>query len=310
MSRIKVDLIMPAYNAHKTIVRTLSSIACQKVNFKYRLTIVDDCSENNYDKILNLFKNKIDINVIRLEKNSGVGIARQVGIDNTDGDYIIFIDSDDIFYDCLSLQKLYDLMDNGKNDYGYGVLVVEDLEGKKYYHIHEECLHSKIISRKIIRTNNIKFNKTRTSEDNSFNHICVSYANNIVSTEEPCYIYSYNNDSLTKGISDEKLTDNMIDYIENMMYSFKYVKNKYEDNIINFYISGLKYAFNEYTNINKRNKSEGERLLNEINKLIKNTSYYEKILANNDQNVYILIQYLKKYVYKKSKKEKKYIKGC
>ena len=44
-----IDIIIPAYNAHKTIVKTLSSIACQTVVDKCKVTIVNDAGYNYAD---------------------------------------------------------------------------------------------------------------------------------------------------------------------------------------------------------------------------------------------------------------------
>ena len=136
MNNYLVDVIMPAYNCHKTIVRTLSSIALQKTNFKFLVTIINYGSEKNYSNEIDLFKNLLDINVINLDKNVGVAKARQIGIDNTNGKYIVFIDSDDVFYDCISLQKLYNLVEDGNCDYAFGALMVHENDTIQIYNNH------------------------------------------------------------------------------------------------------------------------------------------------------------------------------
>ena len=281
MSKKKLDIIIPAYNANKTIIRTLSSVATQKVNFKFKVTIVNDASKVGYEKEIKLFKDRLDINVINLEKNVGVGVARQTGIDKTHGDYIVFIDSDDVFYDCISLQKLYDLMDDGKHDYGFGKLVVEENGTINSYKYHEECLHSKIFSRSLIEKNNIKFNPSRTSEDNSFNHICLSYAESIARVDDDCYIYLNNSKSLTKGISEKKLIENLIDYADNLIYTFKNISNRYNDININFHINGFMYIWNEYQKISKIDNNLVSKLYKKIKEYVDFTRDYDDYIVND-----------------------------
>ena len=282
MNKIKVDIIIPAYNAHKTIVRTLSSIAVQKINFPLTVTIVNDASKKDYSEEIKLFENRLNINVINLPENVGVGVARQVALEKTSGDYIIFIYSDDVFYDCISLQKLYSLTEDGKNDYGFGGLAVEENNTINFYQYHEECLHSKIFSRKLIKKNNIKFNSTRTSEDNSFNHICLSYAQSITKTADPCYIYINNKESLTKGISDTKVASNMIDYIDNLIYTYFNVKDRYSDILINFYSNALLYVWDEYKKIDSKNKNLGKKVFNKLMLFIEQTDdFNEEVLKEN-----------------------------
>ena len=102
-----VDIIIPVYNASQTLPKTLDSIINQKVSCDYIVTIIDDCSSDDYSNIINEYKDKIKINYKRLDKNGGAGIARNEGLKITSGEYIVFLDSDDLFYDENSLEKLY-----------------------------------------------------------------------------------------------------------------------------------------------------------------------------------------------------------
>jgi glycosyltransferase involved in cell wall biosynthesis len=70
----KIDVIIPAYKAHDTILRTLSSIIAQTILEDLTITIVNDCCpDGSYKK----FKPYIDIKEIKLKKK----VARQKGID-------------------------------------------------------------------------------------------------------------------------------------------------------------------------------------------------------------------------------------
>ena len=78
-----IDVIIAAYNCHDTILRTLLSIYMQTCKDIINVYIVNDGSDECYDREVNIFKDKLNINVIDLYKNMGPGVARQVGIDNS-----------------------------------------------------------------------------------------------------------------------------------------------------------------------------------------------------------------------------------
>ena len=101
-----IDIVIPAYNAHKTIKKTLLSIMMQVNIDEINVYLIDDFSDYGYEKEINLFKDKMNINLFRLNKNRGPGFARQYGIEKSKAEYIIFMDSDDCFYDCFSAKKI------------------------------------------------------------------------------------------------------------------------------------------------------------------------------------------------------------
>ena len=99
-----VDIIIPVYNASQTLPKTLDSIINQKVSCDYIVTIIDDCSSDDYSNIINEYKDKIKINYKRLDNNGGAGIARNEGLRHASGRYITFLDSDDLldphYFEC------------------------------------------------------------------------------------------------------------------------------------------------------------------------------------------------------------------
>lgn len=92
-----VSIIIPCFNAEKTIIRTLNSIANQTIN-GYQVIIVDDGSTDNTEKIvMNYIKGKNNFLYIK-QLNKGVSMARNNGIINAEGRYISFLDADDIYH--------------------------------------------------------------------------------------------------------------------------------------------------------------------------------------------------------------------
>lgn len=96
-----IDIIIPIYNVDLKQLKTcLSSIIAQSIVDNIKVTIVDDASYD-IDKIalhnlLDQMRIFLDIQYLRYEENHGPGYARQYGINNTDNEYIMFADADDM----------------------------------------------------------------------------------------------------------------------------------------------------------------------------------------------------------------------
>ena len=92
---IKISTIIPVYNAEKFIEKTVSSVLNQTYK-NIEIILVNDCSKDKSKEICNkLSKENKNIKVIDLNKNQGVSHARNIGIIESTGDYIHFMDSDD-----------------------------------------------------------------------------------------------------------------------------------------------------------------------------------------------------------------------
>lgn len=90
-----VSVIMPLYNAEKTIRDSINSVLTQTYR-KIELLIVDDCSKDRGPMIVSAIA-KLDrrVRLFRLENNKGAGVARNTAIMHSSGRYIAFLDADD-----------------------------------------------------------------------------------------------------------------------------------------------------------------------------------------------------------------------
>jgi len=89
-----VDIIIPAYNPGKELIDAVRSCFCQSYK-KYSVTVIDDHSSIDVKKLLWDFPS---VKYIRNDKNLGPGGARNVGIRESEADYISFLDADDIMH--------------------------------------------------------------------------------------------------------------------------------------------------------------------------------------------------------------------
>jgi glycosyltransferase involved in cell wall biosynthesis len=94
MMEVKISVIVPIYNAEKTIRKSLDSILCQ--TFKdFELLLIDDGSNDKSPEICDEYANKDNRIIVIHKKNGGVSSARNVALDLAKGNWITFIDSDD-----------------------------------------------------------------------------------------------------------------------------------------------------------------------------------------------------------------------
>lgn len=110
----KVSIITPAFNASHYISETITSVQDQTFT-DWEMIIVDDCSKDNTYELACSFSEKDKrIRVIKREKNGGVAAARNTALEAATGDFIAFLDSDDIWMP-NKLEKQLAFMES--NDY-------------------------------------------------------------------------------------------------------------------------------------------------------------------------------------------------
>lgn len=93
----KVSIIVPVYNAAKTLQRSLDSIAAQSLR-DFEVIFVDDCSTDDTPLLLRRFAEEsgISCKLIQQPANAGVAAARNRGLDAAGGEYLAWVDADDI----------------------------------------------------------------------------------------------------------------------------------------------------------------------------------------------------------------------
>ena len=103
----KVSIIIPVYNTKKFLSKCLDSVVNQTLEDTEIIIVDDKSTDGSIDIIIEYAKRYPNINVICLAKNSGVAIARNIGLQNATGKYISFVDGDD-YLDLDMLEKMYE----------------------------------------------------------------------------------------------------------------------------------------------------------------------------------------------------------
>ena len=97
MDNYLISVIIPIYNAEKYLSRCLDSVTCQSYK-NLEIILVDDGSIDNSGILCDEYASKDDRIVVIHIKNSGQSVARKRGLEIAKGDYIGFVDSDDLIH--------------------------------------------------------------------------------------------------------------------------------------------------------------------------------------------------------------------
>ncbi|EJL91214.1 glycosyltransferase family A protein [Pantoea sp. GM01] len=210
------SLIIPVYNSQKTIQRTLLSVLKQTFS-NYEVIVVNDGSSDSTPKILEEFSAYSQVTVIH-QINAGVSAARNSGMQQAKGDYVLFLDADDwvddnflmIFKQNLDAwpAETVDLMVGNLNDSRVGKVSQagffsnEDIPyvlGELEMSDNIGYLHNKCYRRQIIEELNLRFLEgISMSEDLLFNLKFFSCISNFLVTPGAAYHYEDVEASLSK----------------------------------------------------------------------------------------------------------------
>lgn len=108
MEHIKpsISIIIPIYNMQKYIKECLDSVINQTL-INIEVLCVDDCSTDNSAEIIKEYLSDSRIKYYSLPENSGSGAARNFAIDVAEGEFLIFMDPDDLYASLNCLENLY-----------------------------------------------------------------------------------------------------------------------------------------------------------------------------------------------------------
>ena len=223
----KIDVIIPAYKAQNTILRTLSSIAMQEIVEDLEVTIVNDCDGIGYQTFIDMFSPYMKIREIVMPKNGGPGDARQYGIDNTTNPLMTFIDADDTFAHAFALKILRNqLLAEPQNACCFGSFL-EDQRVTYLNHQQDSVwMFGKLYKRAFIQKYNIHFLPgSRANEDNGFNMLCKLCANaneQIKYIQDIIYYWHFKEDSITRiDNANYSYNGSFVGYTDNMIYALK-----------------------------------------------------------------------------------------
>lgn len=148
----KISVIIPAYNASKNITETIESVLAQTFT-DFEVIVADDGSlDNTVDVVLSLTERDDRVKIYRTEKNQGVSKARNFAISNATGEWIAFLDSDDLWTKD-KLEKQISLAEKSNADIVYCSYGIVDENGHplcRDFIVEPETNYNMMLARSVI----------------------------------------------------------------------------------------------------------------------------------------------------------------
>ena len=301
---VAVSVIMPVYNSSKYLNSSIESIQKQTLKDIEIICVDDGSTDDSLDILIDLNNEYGNIKVV-FQENLGPGMARNTGIKNACGEYIAFLDSDDIFLDDFALETMYD--EGKSNDFNlvcanlkwihqnYTVDTHYDFVNSRFAYFYKKdvlksedygipfAFYRNLFKRSFLEENNIVFPDLRFGEDPVF------MVNVLVNIDEflalPLDLYGYNH-SMGGGVN-EKITN----YEKKFAYikHFKDIFDILKANELNSIFSIYKIEFIDYliysNNIHDR----------EIKDIIKNLFKNYQDYFNENEYGFFIMDYIIKF---------------
>lgn len=269
----QISIIVPAYNAEKTIKRCIESICALNYHNKEVIVVNDGSIDGTLD-ILNNLAQKFEHLFIIDKQNGGVSSARNAGLDKATGKFVVFIDSDDYVdsnlldhYDVncsvdMQIQgyKVVDNNGNVKNRVELGECVYNNM-AQMIYEIERQTSSyirqpwNKLYNRRIIERNNLRFCESMSiAEDFLFNLCYIEKCKNVKLVNGSSYNYIIENSTLTQirhsPIDFHSWVSNVLNKVKiicqqyNDMRAFDIIFARYSQALINIiYVAGQNFNF-------------------------------------------------------------------
>jgi len=227
----KLSVIIPYYKeTARELFPALASVNTQVgIDFgEIEVILVNDGAGNELPKkFLKVFHN-LDPQVILAKENRGPGVARQTGIDAARGEYVIFIDADDLLHnvgvlgaflqemahapDVILSPWISEMRNPHTGDYMYDTRDNENT-----------WMHGKAFRRQYLKDNNIRFHpELRVHEDSYFLAVALALAGNVRKiTAGVSYLWRYNGASMTRSNDGLYAYKNAPDFIRAVDLSFQ-----------------------------------------------------------------------------------------
>lgn len=217
---MKVSVVVPVYNGEKTVKAAVDSLLCQSYA-ALEIVVVNDGSTDDTDSILRQYGDRI--RYIR-KPNGGVSSARNRGIEEATGEYLMFADADDVCHADM-VERAVACMRRAEADYliaGFTKVEPERREDSVYGErlfpgkqaIRDglswilsnglNCPYSKLYKTRLIRDNNIRFDESiPLGEDFNFNLEYLLIAERLVYMNASLYDYMIFNSVATTAYRED-----------------------------------------------------------------------------------------------------------
>jgi len=201
MSKKTVSIIIPFYGQTEAeLAIPLGSINNQiGIDFsKVDVHLVNDGGKPVDPALFKVFTN-LELQVHDLPENVGPGLARQYGIDHSEGQYVMFVDSDDLLYNAGSLLDFFNIVRAGQHQMILATIVSQLKQGYQTHrwnsYFAKNSAYGKWFNRSYLNKLQLRFQDLRVFEDSYFASLSVELSTDYLSIENVSYLQNYREDS-------------------------------------------------------------------------------------------------------------------
>lgn len=268
-----ISVIVPVYKVEIYLERCIESILRQTYS-KFEVILIDDGSPDRCGEICEDYARKDNRITVIHKENGGLSSARNTGIEQARGEYLLFVDGDDVIHP-NTLKKLYQMLIDNKADIAMGDFCrfVDDTELRfesnskndkieicSGVQILEKLYDKKSSARyvsacgKLIRSSlfeNVRFPLGRLFEDEFTTYLLYYKSKNVVIIDEQLYYYYVN----ASGITQNLILQKWFDEYDAQWQRIAFYKEKNLQEV--YHISLLAYLYSaQWSLIKCRNKEE------------------------------------------------------
>lgn len=278
----KISVIIPTYNAEKTLSTCLYSLNNQTYR-DFNVIAVNDGSTDKSLETLDRLKAQLGIDITIYNKaNGGAASARKYGLDRTDSKYIAFIDSDD-YVDKRYLEEMHDTIEETDTNicsarfaihFNNPILrhipfkcrkrevSVDLVKDKKFLSLINVVTTSKLFRREYVDITNRDF---KANEDLSYNYFLYAQARRISFANNVKYHYMPN----SNGLVSTNISGYTWDRMKNTLLPLSHLKSIFENHeLLDTYYSEIEQIF--------------------INNIFQRVDYISKAITNEEDRINLI----------------------
>lgn len=291
--KYRVSVVVPVYNCKKYLSRAVDSVISQSNFNDYELILVDDGSTDGSADICDSYANRFaNIKVIH-QKNAGVSVARNAGINASVGEWLFFLDSDDyLLDDAISKLLTYSEADLVCGKHTSNIEVSENFDGlfEDGIYYKEDIIEklnnvlvtgqmfypcwSRLYKKCIVDKYNIKFPVgIKIAEDMVFVYSYLSYCESIAFLNDDIYFYYVNTENTTSVIPKS---------FDVFLYIFNWQKDYFVKNETLFNKIESAFVYRSFMSLKTSSSAMSLKTgVNYISTVVNNEDFYRLYLREN-----------------------------
>lgn len=181
MKKDLISIVVPVYNAGKFLEETINTVLKQTYD-NFELLLINDCSKDNSKEIYGKYKKDKRIIWFDQKRNGGAALARNKGIELAKGEYLCFLDADDL-WEKQKLEKQIKFMKKNNCAFSFTGYEFADENGKpngKKVYVPEKINYKQALKNTTIWTSTVMFDMSKLSKKDI-------YMPNVKSEDTACW---------------------------------------------------------------------------------------------------------------------------